>query len=137
MEQSVFSKILAGAIPGEIIYRDDTVAVICTIQPFNPGHVLVIPVTQVDHLWDLDSETYSHLMHVAQEMALTIRSAYPEYCRIGMAVEGFEVPHAHVHVFGMHAGFSKTLPPQGESVPIATSEDLHIAAEKLRAYLTL
>lgn len=134
-EPSVFTRILDGEIPGQIVHRDDLAAVICTIQPFTPGHVMVIPVRQVDHLWDLEPATYAHVMELANRMAHAIRAAYPEYPRIGMAVEGFEVPHAHVHVFGMRAGFSETLPARGESLPFADQSDLAVVADTLRAQL--
>ena len=134
-EPSVFARILAGELPGEIIHRDETVAALLTIQPFNPGHVLVVPTEQVDHLWDLPEDTYAQVFAVARRMAEAIRAAWPEYARVGMAVEGFEVPHAHVHVFGMNTGFQGTLPQKGESVPFADAEDLADAAGRLRAAL--
>lgn len=136
MERSVFSLILAGEIPGQIIYRDDVAAVLLTIEPFTEGHMLVIPVEQVDHLWDLDDASYAHVMATAKRMALVLRQAYPEYPRIGEAVEGFAVPHAHVHIFGMHAGMDAVLREfKARDDAMATPEELATVAEKLRAAL--
>lgn len=132
---SVFTRILSGDLPGQVIYRDNIAASLLTIQPFTPGHMLVVPLEQVDHLWDLDGATYDHVMGIARLMAKTIRAAYPEYRRIGMAVEGFEVPHAHVHVFGMDAGFQHTLPAPGEEQPFADPDELVRVAHSLRTYL--
>lgn len=135
MEPSVFTRILAGEIPGEILHRDDVAAALLTIQPFTPGHVLVIPVAQVDHLWDLDEETYGHVMALAHRIGKAIRVAYPEYRRVGVAVEGFEVPHAHVHVFGTNAGMRQLLADVPAPIPFATPAEMAEVAGRLRAAL--
>lgn len=136
MEPSVFTRILDGDIPGQVIVRDDTAAALLTIEPFTPGHVLIVPVQQVDHLWDLDEETYVHVMALARRMAHVIRRAYPEYKRIGEAVEGFEVPHAHVHIFGMSSGMGTLIPEfQERQDRMATPEQLAAVAERLRSAL--
>ena len=135
MQPSVFTRILDGELPGEIIYRSDSVAALLTIRPFTPGHLLVIPTAQVDHLWDLDPDTYAQIMDTARHMATVLRRAYPEYSRIGMIVEGFEVPHAHVHVSGLNSGISTTIRRYDGEIPLASDAELALVAAKLRAAL--
>ena len=138
MQDSIFTKILKGEIPGEVIYQDDQCFVLLTIQPFTPGHMMVIPKEQIDHLWDVDTETYHHLFDVAKGMQAKLRAAYPEYQRIGLLVEGFGVPHAHIHVFGYEKPLEPTITEhiawkEGLENPMASADELHAAAEKLRA----
>ncbi|MGL4831668.1 MAG: HIT family protein [Propionibacteriaceae bacterium] len=135
MQPSVFTRILHGELPGEIIYRSDSVAALLTIRPFTPGHLLVIPTAQVDHLWDLDSDSYAQVMDTARHMAEVLRRAYPEYSRIGMIVEGFEVPHAHVHVLGLDSGISTMIRRHDSEPPLAAGAELTLVAAKLRAAL--
>lgn len=137
MEDSIFTKILNGQIPGEVIWQDDRAAVLLTIEPFSPGHLLVIPKQQVDHLWDVDNDTYHYLFDVARQATVHLRSVY-NYPRVGMIVEGFGVPHAHIHVFGFTQPLEPTMAERdarkqaGESLMVDQAV-LHSEAEKLRA----
>ncbi|MDB5183870.1 MAG: Histidine triad family protein [Candidatus Saccharibacteria bacterium] len=138
MSDSIFTKILRGDIPGEVIYQDDTCFVILTIQPMTPGHMLIIPKQEIDHLWDIDDTTYHHLFDVAKQMQAKLKKAYPNYLRIGLIIEGFGVPHAHIHVFGLEDPLEETTLEfitwkRNSDNPMASSDDLHTAAEKLRA----
>lgn len=99
MEESIFTKIIRGEIPGEVIFQDDSAAVLLTIEPLTPGHMLVVPIAQVDYLWDTDDDMYHHLWSVTRQMAQRLKTVYG-YERVGTIVEGFGVPHAHIHVFG-------------------------------------
>lgn len=132
MQDSIFTKILKHEIPGEVIYEDDAAFVILTIEPISPGHCLVIPKAQVDSLWDLDDETYHHLMEVSHEMARRIEKAY-DYKRVGMLVEGFGVPHAHIHINGFDKGIEPTITEHIATKHFATPEELAREAAKLRA----
>lgn len=137
MQDSIFTKILRGEIPGEVIYQDDTSAVLLTIEPFSPGHLMVIPKVQVDHLWDVDTDTYHHLFDIARQASVHLRSVY-SYPRVGTVVEGFGVPHAHIHVFGLTQPLEPTLAERdarknsGEYLTVDPTT-LHAEAEKLRA----
>jgi diadenosine tetraphosphate (Ap4A) HIT family hydrolase len=136
MQDSIFTRIIKGEIPGEIIYQDDTSAALLTIQPLSPGHLMVVPKAQVDHLWDLDDSTYHHLFTVVKQMAERLKTAY-EYERVGMIVEGFGVPHAHIHVFGYEKPLEPTIieyeaKKQTTNGYFAEPKDLKVAAEKLR-----
>jgi len=134
-EPSVFTKIIAGEIPGEIIYQDELCAVLLSIDPLSPGHCLVVPKQEVDLLWDVEDTTYSHLFEIAKQTARQIDKAY-EYKRVGLIVEGFSVPHAHIHVFGYTEGLEEMVAHRVEDKAhraFATPEQLTIEAAKLRA----
>ena len=134
MDDSVFTKIIKGEIPGEIVYQDDQCVVLMTIEPFTPGHCLVVPREQVDHLWDADDGLYRHLMEVAKKVANAMRQAY-NYPRVGQIVEGFGVPHAHVHLFGLLQPIEATIADHVVNKRMATAEELREEAEKIRSAL--
>ena len=95
---TVFSKIIAGEIPGRFVYRDETVVAFLTIEPVAYGHTLVVPVEEVDKWTDMSPELWAHMNEVAQKVG----QAIIEVCgseRAGYLIAGFEVPHAHIHVF--------------------------------------
>ena len=94
---SIFTRIIAGEIPGRLVWDDDRCVVMVDIRPLHQGHCLVIPKAEVDHWVDLDVETATHLMEVAQQVGRAQQRAFS--CRrIGLLIAGFEVPHAHLHV---------------------------------------
>lgn len=93
----MFTKIIRGVIPCHRVYEDDTVIAFLDIHPQTEGHTLVIPKTQVDHLWDLDDTTYAHLWRVAKHLALNMR-AQGLRPRISAVVAGYGVSHAHIHL---------------------------------------
>ena len=134
MEDSIFTKIINGSIPGQVIYKDDTVAALLTIEPLTDGHMLVVPLKQVDTLWDLDDETYTHIWNVARKMAKLLAKTYPSYQRIGTIVEGFGVPHAHIHIFGYEQPLNETIIKHVETDhrEHATPEHLAQVGAKLR-----
>lgn len=132
MQDSIFTKIIKGEIPGEIIYEDDSCVALLTIEPISEGHCLVVPRKQVDHLWDTDTELYHNLTDVARIVADKLRQAY-SYKRIGMLVEGFGVPHAHIHVLGLNEGIESTVLEHIKNKHTASSEELAAVAQKLRA----
>ncbi len=95
---TVFTKIINGEIPGRFIYRDETVAAFLSIEPIAYGHTLVVPVEEVDRWTDLTPELWAHMNEVAQEIGRAEVSAFGS-ARAGYLIAGFEVPHAHIHVF--------------------------------------
>lgn len=95
---TIFSKIIHGEIPGQVVYSDDVCAAFLDIEPLTPGHVLVVPRAEVDHWIDLDPETLMHLSAVAARIGKAQMTVFGAQ-RIGVMVQGFEVPHAHLHVF--------------------------------------
>ena len=94
---SIFSKIVQGEIPCHKIAEDDHFLAFLDVMPLVEGHTLVIPKQEIDYIFDLDPEVLAGLMKFAQRIAPAIKKAIP--CkRIGVAVIGLEVPHAHVHL---------------------------------------
>lgn len=134
MEDSIFTKIMKGTIPGQIIYQDDIAAVLLTNEPLTEGHMLVVPHQQVDSLWDLDDQTYTHVWDVARSMARLLQKTYPQYTRIGSIVEGFGVPHAHIHIFGYEQPLNETIARRIQEGPSGvTQEQLAAVGTKLRS----
>ncbi len=103
MQESIFTKIIKGEIPCHKIYEDDKTLAFLDIHPAVTGHTLVIPKVQVDHLWDLSEEDYVALMQTAKIVAQRLRERLPTK-RVGMRVEGFDVPHAHIHLLPANSG---------------------------------
>ena len=95
---TLFTKIIGGEIPGQIVWSDDVCAAFLDIEPLTRGHALVVPRAEVDHWIDLDAATVSHLMEVAARIGRAQLATFGGE-RVGMIVQGFEVPHAHLHVF--------------------------------------
>jgi len=97
MKDSVFTKMLKGEIPREIIYQDDICFIIPTIAPHTEGHCMVIPIKQVEDWEDLDVPTYQHCMLIVQKLGRTLKKLY-DCPKVGVEIVGFEVPHTHIHV---------------------------------------
>lgn len=98
---TIFSKIVAGEIPAYKVAESNDFLAFLDINPLAEGHVLVIPKKEVDYLFDLDDATYTGLQIFAKIVAAAIKKAIP--CkRVGVAVIGLEVPHAHIHLIPMN-----------------------------------
>jgi histidine triad (HIT) family protein len=97
MADSIFTKIIKGEIPAEKVYEDGENIAFLTIQPIQPGHTLVVPKKQIDHLWDLPDEDYQSLMTATKKVANRLREILGKK-RVGVKVEGFEINHAHIHL---------------------------------------
>lgn len=110
---SIFSKIVKGEIPSYKIAETNDYYAFLDINPLAKGHTLVIPKKEVDYLFDLKDDEYAGLQLFAKKVALAIKEVIP-CTRIGVAVIGLEVPHAHIHL-----------------VPINGMGDLNFANPKL------
>jgi histidine triad (HIT) family protein len=95
---TLFTKIINGEIPGELVWEDDVCVAFLNIAPLTRGHALVVPRAEVDLWTDLDPATMGHLMEVAATVGRAQLRAFGGK-RVGVVIQGFEVPHAHVHVF--------------------------------------
>ncbi|MDK8306559.1 HIT family protein [Corynebacterium imitans] len=95
---TVFTKIINGEIPGRFVYKDEDVAAFLTIEPIAYGHTLVVPVKEVDKWTDIEPELWAKMNAVAQRIGSAIVSEF-DCERAGYLIAGFEVPHAHIHVF--------------------------------------
>tara|TARA_Y100000589_G_scaffold176155_1_gene167100 strand:- start:996 stop:1391 length:396 start_codon:yes stop_codon:yes gene_type:complete len=97
MTDSIFTKIIKEEIPCHKIEENEHFIAFLDIMPLKKGHTLVVPKVQVDYIFDLENQTLGDLMIFAKKVAKKIEAAIP--CeRIGIAVIGLEVPHAHVHL---------------------------------------
>lgn len=95
---SLFSRIIAGELPGRFVWSDPRCVAFLTIAPLRPGHTLVVPRDEVDEWTDTDDDLLAELMLVAKRVGAAQRAAF-NAPRAGLIVAGFEVPHVHVHVF--------------------------------------
>lgn len=111
---TIFTKIVNGEIPAYKIAEDENYLAFLDVMPLVKGHTLVIPKKEVDLIFDLDSEEYKNLWAFAQIVAKKVKNAIP-CVRVGVAVVGLEVPHAHIHL-----------------VPLNKMEDLNFRNERLK-----
>jgi len=94
---SIFTRIINGEIPCYKVAEDDRFIAFLDVRPLKPGHTLVVPKKEVDYIFDLDGKTLADMMLFAQKVAGAMKEVIS--CkRIGMAVIGLEVPHAHIHL---------------------------------------
>jgi len=111
---SIFSKIINGEIESYVVAEDEKHIAFLDAMPLVKGHTLVVPKKEIDLIFDLDSEDYKALWAFTQNIAKQIKSAVP--CkRVGIAVVGLEVPHAHIHL-----------------VPLNSIDDLNFKNERLK-----
>lgn len=94
---SVFSRIIAGDLPGTFVYTDEACVAFMTINPISRGHLLVVPRVEIDQWTDLPDEISQHCFAVAKRIALAQKKTLK--CeRVALIIAGFEVPHCHLHV---------------------------------------
>lgn len=117
---SIFSKIAAGEIPSYKVAEDERFYAFLDINPVAPGHTLVIPRREVDYIFDLDDDELAAFQVFAKRVAKAIAKAIP--CKkVGQAVIGLEVPHAHIHL----------VPIQKESDMNFFKEHVNLSAEEM------
>ena len=95
---TLFSRIISGELPGRFVWRAERCVAFLTIAPLRRGHTLVVPRDEVDEWTDTDDDLLTELMLVAKRIGAAQKAAFGAP-RAGLIVAGFEVPHAHVHVF--------------------------------------
>jgi histidine triad (HIT) family protein len=99
---TIFTKIIKGEIPSYKIAEDDRYFAFLDINPLIAGHTLVVPKKETDYLFDLEDDQLTGLILFSKKIAKAIKTAIP--CnRIGVAVLGLEVPHAHIHLVPMNS----------------------------------
>lgn len=110
---TIFTRIVNGEIPSYKVAESDMFYAFLDINPLAQGHTLVIPKQETDYIFDIDDSQYQELFLFAKRVAAAIKKAIP--CkRVGVAVLGMEVPHAHIHL-----------------VPLQTEGDMDFRKEKL------
>jgi histidine triad (HIT) family protein len=94
---SIFTRIINGEIPCYKVAEDDRFIAFLDVRPLKPGHTLVVPKKEIDYIFDLDEETLAGMIVFARRVALAMKEVI-DCRRIGVAVLGLEVPHAHIHL---------------------------------------
>ncbi len=128
---SIFSRIVAGEIPCYKVAEDADNFAFLDINPVAEGHVLVIPKKEVDYIFDLDEADYESLQRFARRVAVALKKAIP--CRkVGVAVLGLEVPHAHIHLIPMQSEADMDFRKEKRSLP---AEQMQKIADSIAAQL--
>ena len=118
---TIFSRIVAGEIPSYKVAENDKFYAFLDINPLVKGHTLVIPKQEVDYIFDLSDEDLAEMQVFAKKVAAAIKTAFP-CIKVGQAVIGLEVPHAHIHL----------IPIQKESDMLFSNEKLKLTAEEFK-----
>lgn len=116
---TIFSRIIAGEIPSYKVAEDDRFYAFLDINPLVKGHTLVVPKREVDYIFDLEDEEVAAMQVFAKGVALAIQQVFP--CKkVGQAVIGLEVPHAHIHL----------IPIQKESDMLFSNPKVQLSGEE-------
>lgn len=111
---TIFSRIIAGEIPCYKVAEDDRFFAFLDINPMTKGHTLVVPKQETDYLFDLDDAMLAEMMVFAKKVAASLQK-HMDCVRVGVAVIGLEVPHAHIHL-----------------IPIKSESDMNFRNPKLK-----
>jgi len=120
----IFCEIIARRIPATIVFEDRDHLAFFPLEHINPGHLLLVPKRHVDYLFDMTGPAYHSLWAAAAKLAPGLRSVTSAR-RIGVAVEGFAVPHVHVHLVPVNAG-DELNPTRAKSLPDAETNRLAV-----------
>lgn len=119
---TIFSRIIAGEIPSYKVAENEQFYAFLDINPLTKGHTLVVPKREVDYIFDLTDDELAAMQVFAKQVALAIQQAFP--CKkVGQAVIGLEVPHAHIHL----------IPMQSESDMLFSNPKLQLTPEEFTA----
>ena len=130
MTDCIFCKIAEGSIPSSKIWEDENSFAFLDINPIAPGHTLLIPKKHQDYLFDMEDEKYSEMMLKAKKLSNSIKKATGAK-RIGVMVEGFLVPHAHIHLIPI----SSPADFNSRNARKADPKELREMAERIKAQL--
>jgi histidine triad (HIT) family protein len=130
---TIFSRIIDGEIPGTFVHRDDRCVAFMSINPLARGHVLVVPIDEIDHWIDAPSDLVGHLFNVVHRIGRAQRQAF-DCQRVGVIVAGYEVPHAHIHVIPTDHMSQLSFANAAASVD---HDDMEAAAAAIRSVLDL
>src|SRR3954452_15148674 len=128
---TLFTRIIDGELPGRFVWKDADVVAFLTIEPFAPGHTLVVPRAEIDHWIDMPPALNAKVFETARVIGEAIQRALNPR-RVGLLIAGEEVPHAHVHVIGFeHVGQLSF----AAANPNASAESMDAAANAIRTEL--
>jgi histidine triad (HIT) family protein len=128
---TIFSRIIAGELPGTFVWRDERCVAFMSINPIATGHVLVVPVDEIDHWLDAPADLTAHLFEVTRVLGLAQREAF-DCRRVGVIIAGYEVPHLHVHVIPTNSMADVAF---ANAAPWVDPAGLEAAAEAIRVRL--
>ena len=128
---SIFTKIIKGEIPAQIIAEDDRFLAFLDVFPLQKGHTLVIPKAQIDYIFDLEDDLLSDMLVFAKKVARGVKEA-TNCRRVGVAVIGLEVPHAHVHLIPINKMDDMNFSNPKKKFP---AEEMAQIAESIKAKL--
>jgi diadenosine tetraphosphate (Ap4A) HIT family hydrolase len=128
---TLFTRIITGELPGRFVWRDPDVVAFMTIAPIRPGHVLVVPVVEVDKWTDLPPETWSRMNEVALGIGSVLDATF-DCDRVAVIVAGLEVPHCHLHLIPIRSEADIDFAKADHG---AAGEALDDAADRVRAAL--
>lgn len=124
---TIFSKIVAGEIPSYKVAENENFYAFLDINPLVKGHTLVIPKREVDYIFDLKDDEIAAMQVFAKQVAVAIKRAFP-CVKVGQAVLGLEVPHAHIHLIPMQSERDMLFTNPKQSL---TSEEFAEVARKI------
>ena len=128
---TIFTRIIDGELAGTFVWRDERCVAFMSINPMARGHVLVVPIEEVDHWIDADPDLVAHLFEVTRVIGVAQRQAFG-CARVGVVVAGYEIPHAHIHVVPTDTMAQLSFANAAASVPAV---ELTAAADAIRAEL--
>jgi diadenosine tetraphosphate (Ap4A) HIT family hydrolase len=128
---SIFTRIIAGELPGRFVWRDPEVVAFLTISPIRPGHTMVVPVEQIDHWLDVPPPLWARMAGVQQHVGAALMGAFSP-ARVGTMVLGMEVPHCHVHLVPIDHEADLSF---ANADPAASPDSLDRAADAIRREL--
>lgn len=117
MQDSIFTKIIKGEIPCHKVYEDEHTIAFLDIHPVQPGMTLVVTKHQVEDFVQLDEAEYVALMDTVKKVAQRLKEVFPDKKRIGVQIEGLDVPHVHVKLFPINTGAEFRVAPDFDSEP--------------------
>jgi histidine triad (HIT) family protein len=121
---SAFTQIINGQIPARFVWKDERVVAFLSIAPITPGHVLVVPRAEIDQWTDLPTDLRDHLMAVSAHVGTAVKQAFAAP-RAGLVIAGFEIPHAHIHVFPARDLTDFDFTKANINTPAADLDDAH------------
>jgi histidine triad (HIT) family protein len=131
---SIFSRIIAGELPADFVWKDDVCVAFLSNRPLRPGHTLVVPRLEIDHWIDLEPALLTHLANTAKMIGRAQMAAFNP-ARIGLILVGLEVPHVHFHVVpisGVHdLEFANQDPDPDPAMMSKAGDSLRQALRKL------
>jgi histidine triad (HIT) family protein len=117
MEDSIFTKIIKGEIPCHKVYEDAKTFAFLDIHPVQPGQVVVVTKMPAETFLDLPDDDYQALWTAVRKVAARMRETFPDKKRIGVMVEGLDVPHVHVKIFPINTGTEFRKEPDMDAEP--------------------